>query len=121
MRTRVLIVALAFTLLLSGHALAEVRTAIVNDPRDATLHENVDGTSYREPYDIKSVQVSYDTAGSISITLAFYEPLPQADSISAPTYAVDISERDGFGSCEAQNKGDVRLEATVPPDAPDPS
>src|SRR4051794_14644416 len=58
-----------------GSASAEVRSGSVTDPTDATLHQNVDGTSYRDQ-DIQRVTASYDTAGSITMTFYFLDPLP---------------------------------------------
>lgn len=58
-----------------GSASAEVRSGSVTDPVDAYLHQNVDGTSYRDQ-DIQRVTASYDTAGSITMTFYFLDPLP---------------------------------------------
>jgi hypothetical protein len=58
-----------------GSASAEVRSGSVTDPADATLHQNVDGTSHRDQ-DIQRVTASYDTAGSITMTFYFLDPVP---------------------------------------------
>src|SRR3954470_16913322 len=58
-----------------GPASAETRSGSVTDPADATLHQNVDGTSYRDQ-DIQRVTASYDTAGSITMTFYFLDPVP---------------------------------------------
>src|SRR4051794_41536948 len=69
-------VAVAVVLVLPvGSASAEVRSGSVTDPADATLHQNVDGTSYRDQ-DIQRVTASYDTAGSITMTFYFLDPVP---------------------------------------------
>src|SRR5689334_22344028 len=78
-----LAVAVAVALMLPvGSASAEVRSGSVTDPTDATLHQNVDGTSYRDQ-DIQRVTASYDTAGSITMTFYFLDPVPAFDQISA--------------------------------------
>jgi hypothetical protein len=58
-----------------GSASAEVRSGSVTDPADATMHQNVDGTSYRDQ-DIQRITASYDTAGSITMTFYFFDPVP---------------------------------------------
>src|SRR4051812_5015863 len=60
---------------LGGSASAEVRSGSVTDPADATLHQNVDGTSHRQQ-DIQRVTASYDTAGSITMTFSSLDPVP---------------------------------------------
>lgn len=67
----------AIFLLLVGSASAEVRSGSVTDPVDSKLHRNVDGTSYRDQ-DIQRVTTSYDTAGSISMTFYFLDPVPES-------------------------------------------
>ena len=76
-------VAVVFTLP-AGSASAEVRSGSVTDPADAFLHQNVDGTSYRDQ-DIQRVTASYDTAGSITTTFYFLDPVPAStpDSVEA--------------------------------------
>jgi hypothetical protein len=65
-------------------ASAEVRSGSVTDPTDATLHQNVDGTSYRDQ-DIQRITASYDTAGSITMVFYFLDPVPTStpDELSA--------------------------------------
>src|SRR3954447_7264745 len=67
-------VAVVFVLPVAS-ASAEVRSGSVTDPTDATLHQNVDGTSYRDQ-DIQRITASYDTAGSITMTVYFLDPVP---------------------------------------------
>src|SRR4051794_15802615 len=71
-----LAVAAAVVLMLpAASASAEIRSGSITDPADATLHQNVDGTSYRDQ-DIQRVTASYDTAGSITMTFYFLDPVP---------------------------------------------
>src|SRR3954468_23077673 len=67
-------VAVVFVLPVAS-ASAEVRSGSVPDPADAYLHRNVDGTSHRDQ-DIQRVTASYDTAGSITMTFYFLDPVP---------------------------------------------
>jgi hypothetical protein len=39
------------------------------------LHRNLDGTSYRDQ-DIRAVTASYATAGTITMTFSFFDPVP---------------------------------------------
>src|SRR4051794_30873088 len=78
-------VAVAVVLVLPvGSASAEVRSGSVTDPADATLHQHVDGTSYRDQ-DIQRVTASYDTAGSITMTFYFLDPVPAFQSLPDST------------------------------------
>ncbi|WP_028065503.1 hypothetical protein [Solirubrobacter soli] len=71
-----LAVALAVVVMVpAGSASAEVRSGSVADPVDSPLHQNVDGTSYRDQ-DIQRVTASYDTAGSLTMTFYFLDPVP---------------------------------------------
>src|SRR3954468_2739368 len=76
-------VAVVFVLPVAS-ASAEVRSGSVTDPTDAYLHQNVNGTSYRDQ-DIQRVTASYDTAGSITMTFYFLDPVPASttDSLNA--------------------------------------
>src|SRR3954447_1320692 len=76
-------VAVVFVLPVAS-ASAEVRSGSVTDPADATLHQNVDGTSYRDQ-DIQRVTASYDTAGSITMTFYFLDPVPAFKSLPDST------------------------------------
>jgi hypothetical protein len=78
-------------LALPAGAAADVREGRTDDPVDATLHENVDGSSYRDP-DIELVAVRYDTAGSIQFHLRLYEAITDRNSL--PSFRVCALDRE---------------------------
>lgn len=88
-------------------ASADVRTGQRDDPTDATLHQNVDGTSYRDP-DIQKVAVSYDTSGSVRLDVTYLDVLP-AGGTSADI-SINASEFSVSGpSCGSAVAGDATI------------
>lgn len=68
----------ALSLLLAGPAGAEVRTATIEDPADAS--PTISGVPYQP--DIRQVFVSYDTAGTLTVTASFYNAFDSIDTSS---------------------------------------
>src|SRR3712207_2616822 len=94
---RSLLLAILLVLLLPTGAFADVREGRVSDPRDGTLHENVDGSSYRDP-DIELVAARYDSAGSISLHVRLFEPWGERRSLpSMEVCALDVREEEPTG------------------------
>src|SRR3954453_5393133 len=60
----------------SADALAEVRQASLDDPRDTP--QDVNG-NYNHP-DVQQVRTLYDTDGTLRVTLRFYDPVPNVSN-----------------------------------------
>lgn len=99
-------------------AQADIRGGTVSDARDTPFHENVDGTSYHDPWDIAGARWSYDPSGSAQLTLSFYDPIPAPDKYDTQTYSGGLGEWDfDTNSCFATRKGDLNIMLDVPPDS----
>src|SRR3954465_7626633 len=101
---------------LGGSASAGVRAGWVTDPVDATLHQNVNGTSHRDQ-DIQRVTASYDTAGSITMTFYFLDPVPAETEDALQAFVSDATTSSG-ASCWGGGSTGTALFTVFPTSSP---
>src|SRR3954447_21226906 len=83
----------------SADALADVRQAALDDPRDTP--QDVNG-NYNHP-DVQQVRVLYDTAGTVRVTVRLYDPVPQYGS------PLSLGLRSHVGACSPSSTYDATV------------
>ena len=77
MRSRGLALLICVTsLAVASEASADVRSSSIDDPRDTPV--DVNGNYNHQ--DVQQVRVSYDTAGTLTVTVRFFAPVPPSPS-----------------------------------------
>jgi hypothetical protein len=106
-KLKLLLITCAVSLAAAAPASADVRVGSVDDPRDTP--QDVNGNYNHQ--DIQHVRVSYDTAGTLAITVRFFAPVPD-HSESGSTFSTSVGSG-GYTSygdsalCSAYNRGDA--------------
>ncbi|HEX8745151.1 MAG TPA: hypothetical protein VF712_18645 [Thermoleophilaceae bacterium] len=88
----------ATSLAVASEASADVRSSSIDDPRDTPV--DVNGNYNHQ--DVQQVRVSYDTAGTLTVTVRFFAPVPPS-----PSYrSFDLTLGSGLDPCTTYGNGD---------------